>query len=159
MCICKTNFYIFAPVSNNQAYTELTRAIRGAGYSPQDFAKNVLNVSYQGFMYRVREKKLTLDQYHKIMAYTGKSFEELWPNPYQPKKRIPLTFHQPSPIRATPSKEIKEPVPVVPAPAPDFYDGEKSFSVIDVYDNGLPPVEWTFSGIHKKRPPFPVTFN
>lgn len=124
-------------MSNNQPpYSELTRAIRSAGFSPQDFAKDVLKVSYQGFMYRVRQQKLTLDQYHKIMAYTGKSFEELWPNPYQAKKRIPLTLSKPATARVAPQKEIKEPVPVVPAPAPS-----PSFSFIDVYENGLPPVE------------------
>lgn len=122
-------------MSDKAPYSELTRAIRGAGFSPQDFAKDVLKVTYQGFRYRLREGKLTLDQYHKIMAYTGKTFDELWPNPYQVKKRIPLTF-QPATARVAPQKEIKEPVPVVPAPAPS-----PSFSFIDVYENGLPPVE------------------
>lgn len=118
-------------------YSELTRAIRSAGFNPRDFAKEVLKVTYQGFMYRVRQNKLTLDQYHKIMAYTGKSFEELWPNPYQIKKRIPLTLSKQPPATTTarviPVKENKEPA-IVPAPAP-------SFSVIEVYENGLPPEE------------------
>jgi hypothetical protein len=130
--------FIFAPVSDNQPpYSELTRAIRSAGFSPPSFAREVLKVTYQGFMYRVRQNKLTLDQYHKIMAYTGKSFEELWPNPYQTKKRIPLTLSKQPPatttVRVAPVKENKEPA-IVPALAP-------SFSVIDVYENGLPPVE------------------
>ncbi|HRG11390.1 MAG TPA: hypothetical protein PLJ08_22640 [Cyclobacteriaceae bacterium] len=126
-------------MSDKAPYSELTRALRGAGFSPQDFARDILKVTYQAFMYRVREKKLTLDQYHKIMAYTGKTFDELWPNPYQVKKRIPLTFQHP--VRVAPAqKEIKEPVPVVPAPAPSAAKKE-SFSFIDVYDNGLPPVE------------------
>lgn len=123
-------------MSDKAPYSELTRALRGAGFSPQDFAKDILKVTYQAFMYRVRQKKLTLDQYHKIMAYTGKTFDELWPNPYQVKKRIPLTFQ--APVRVAPQKEIKEPVPVVPAPAPSE---PKKFSFIDVYDNGLPPIE------------------
>jgi len=120
-------------VSNNQPpYSELTRAIRSAGFSPQDFAKDVLKVSYQGFMYRVRQQKLTLDQYHKIMAYTGKTFEELWPNPYQAKKRIPLTLSKPATARVAPQMENTEPA-IMPAPAPS------KFSVIEVYENGLPP--------------------
>lgn len=125
-------------MSDKQApYSELTRAIRSAGFSPQDFAREILKVSYQGFMYRVREKKLTLDQYHKIIAYTGKSFDELWPNPYQIKKRIPLTLtpkqQPPTTARVAPQKENEEPA-IVPAPAPS-----NDFSVIDVYANGLPP--------------------
>ena len=125
-------------MSNNQPpYSELTRAIRSAGFSPQSFAQEILKVTYQGFRYRLRQGKLTLDQYHKIMAYTGKSFDELWPNPYQAKKRIPLTLSKQPPatttVRVTPVKENKEPA-IAPVPAP-------SFSVIDVYENGLPPEE------------------
>lgn len=131
--LVKTIIYIFAPVSDKSPYSELTRAIRSTGFSPQVFAKEVLKCTYQAFRNRVRQNSLKLDQYHKIMAYTGKTFEELWPNPYQTKKRIPLTF-QPATARVAPQKEIMEPEPP-PAPAPS------SFSLIDVYENGLPPVE------------------
>jgi len=124
------------PVSDKKTpYSELTKAIRGAGFSPNDFARDILKISYQGFRYRVNQGKLALVHYHKIMAYTGKSFEDLWPNPFQPKKRISLNLSKPDPIRLAPPKEIEE--PVFPAPAPSTSDS--TFKIMEVYENGISP--------------------
>ena len=111
----------------------LTKALLSAGFSPVAFAKDVLGTTYQAFRYRVTNGKLTLDQYHKIMAYTGRSFDDLWPNPYQTTKKIPLTLFRLSkpPVNLPPKEEKQEPIPV-PAPS--------SFKLLDVYEDGIPPV-------------------
>lgn len=108
----------------------LTKALLSAGFSPVAFAKDVLGTTYQAFRYRVTNGKLTLDQYHKIMAYTGRSFDDLWPNPYQKTKKIPLTLYKP--VNLAQKEEKQEPSPV-PAPS--------SFKLVDVYEDGIPPIE------------------
>ena len=108
----------------------LTKALLSAGFSPVAFAKDVLGTTYQAFRYRVTNGKLTLDQYHKIMAYTGRSFDDLWPNPYQRTKKIPLTLSKP--VNLAPKEEKQEPIQV-PAPS--------SFKLVDVYEEGIPPIE------------------
>jgi hypothetical protein len=128
------NIIIFAPMEDKVKHrSELTKAILSAGFSPQAFAKEILGVTYQGFRYRVTNGKLTLDQYHKIMAYTGRTFDDLWPNPYQKTKKIPLTLSniKPPTVNLAPKEEKQEPIQV-PAPS--------SFQLLDVYDDGLSPL-------------------
>ncbi len=115
--------------------SDLTKAIRSAGFSPMDFAKDILGTTYQAFRYRLKAGKLTLDQYHKIMAYTGRSFDDLWPNPYQKTKKIPLTFSNvKAPAGSVNPAPKSQDLPSSPSPAPS------SFPIMDIYEDGLPPL-------------------
>ena len=62
--------------------TPLTRAIQELGMSPQEFALTRLGLKYSTFSYRVRVGHLTIQDYHRILFFTGKTFEELFPSPY-----------------------------------------------------------------------------
>ncbi len=67
-------------------YTRLTKAIKAAGYSTEQFAKEKLGLKYATMAYRIRAGRLALEDYHKILFYTGKRFEDLFPNPMQPRQ-------------------------------------------------------------------------
>lgn len=62
--------------------TPLTKAIQDFGMSPQQFAPEVLGLKYPTFQYRVRQGSLSLEDYHRILFTLGRSFEELFPNPF-----------------------------------------------------------------------------
>jgi len=118
--------------------SELTLAIKALGMSPSVFATEKLGISYQLFRYRVRQGKLSLEDLWKIFHYTGKDFNQLFPNPYiQKPKPISLTLRPTSQkVRLTPApveRMVPEPKP---APAPQISEPV----VIDVY-GGLPPME------------------
>jgi len=119
--------------------SELTLAIKEKGFSGPNFATEKLGVSYQIFRYRVRKGRLTLEDYWKILHLTGKTFEQLFPNPHvQKPKPISLTLRPstsltPAPVeRKEPEKKLASPPPVEKKePVP---------MVIDVY-GGLPPLD------------------
>ena len=131
-----------------QKNPELSLAIMAVGFSPPVFATEKLGISYQLFRYRVRQGRLTLEDYWKILHYTGRSFEDLFPNPtqYTPKP-ISLTLRTSPKARLTPApveRMVPEPKPPAPAPLPVQYEQPAlvtDFEPIDVY-GGLPPVEW-----------------
>ena len=132
-----------------QKNPELSLAIMAVGFSPPVFATEKLGISYQLFRYRVRQGRLTLEDYWKILHYTGRSFEQLFPNPIQyTPKPISLTLRTSPKARLAPLEKVSEPKPPAPAPpllsvpdknhpAPTFVT---DFEPIDVY-GGLPPVE------------------
>lgn len=110
--------------------------------SVQEFAVNVLELKYQTYSYRVRTGHLVLDDYHRILVSTGKSFEELFPNPFVTRVQEPVRSFQATTIPRAPIKQAKA-LPSNPeqekpkkgeAPAPPA----SSFKPIDVFD-GLPP--------------------
>jgi hypothetical protein len=120
--------------------SELTLAIRAIGFTPSAFAEEKLGISYQLFRYRVRKGRLTLEDYWKILHLTGKTFENLFPNPSISKPRpISLTLTPkarltPAPVeRVEPEKKPVPPPPVVEKPVPVS-------APIDVY-GGLPPLD------------------
>lgn len=126
--------------------SDLTLAIRAIGMSPSNFATDKLGISYQLFRYRVRNGKLSLEDYWKILHYTGKMFEQLFPSPYTVRpKPINLTLRPAQPkIRLTPQEEEKEPVKPVPAPPKPKIEEKKEEEersvFVDVYE-GLPQIE------------------
>jgi len=123
--------------------SELTLAIKAIGFSPSAFAEEKLGISYQLFRYRVRKGRLTLEDYWKIFHLTGKSFNDLFPNPYLSKpKPISLTLRPQTPKtrltpalveRVEPEKKLASPPAVVEKPVPVS-------APIDVY-GGLPPLD------------------
>lgn len=104
-------------------------AISRAGFPVSDFAEQKLGISYQLFMYRLRNNCLRLSDYHVILQATGCKFEDLWPidttTTHQQPPRKPLE------IRDSPPK-VRDSGPSVSAPAPS------SFVLEDVYEGGLP---------------------
>ncbi len=126
--------------------SELTLAIRAIGLTPSSFAEDKLGISYQLFRYRVRKGRLTLEDYWKILFYTGRTFENLFPNPYQAKpKSISLTLRPPTPktTRLTPAPVERvelEKKPVPPPPVVERPEPVAVPAVIDVY-GGLPPLD------------------
>ena len=125
-----------------------TRALYEANINPSQFAKEQLGISYQMLRYRIREGRLTLNDYHKILHYTGKHFHELWPNPYS-------TTPQPIVLNLTPTvpasrlpqvqketQQPQQPVQQVPAVAPSE-EKKEAFKIEDVYAGGLPTDEQT----------------
>lgn len=50
--------------------------------NPQEFALTRLGLKYSTFSYRVRVGHLTIQDYHRILFFTGKTFESLFPSPY-----------------------------------------------------------------------------
>jgi hypothetical protein len=129
-------------VKGKQRRSDLTLAIEASGMSTSIFATEKLGISYQLFRYRVRQGKLSLEDLWKIFYYTGKTFDQLFPNPYYQKpKAISLTLRPATPkSRLTPAPvERMVPEPKTPAPAPQTKKREPI--VIDVYGGGLPPLE------------------
>lgn len=88
------------------AYTKLTQAIKAVSESPQAFCETFLNLKPSTFNHRVRMGKLWLEDYHKILLHTGKTFEELFPNPYQ-AQRTPQA--QTIPKIVIPRHQVKSP--------------------------------------------------
>lgn len=78
--------------------TPLTRAIQALGMSPMVFCVEHLGLKYSTFQHRVRTGKLALDDYHRILYLTGKTFEELFANPYL--NPVPLNPAPIAPIRS-----------------------------------------------------------
>lgn len=134
--------------------TPLTHAIMALGLGTKEFVQKKLGVKYEGFRYRVRHGSLRLEEYHKLMQLTGRSFEELFPSPYATSQRIPLNLASKGTIinehdrdqesqyksqairpttttpRLTPQEQREEPRSVTPPlPAPS------------IYDDGLPPID------------------
>jgi len=118
----------------------LTVALRQLNIKPQEFAVHRLGISYQMWRYRIRQGRLTLEDYHKILLYTGQTFEELFPNPLKPG-RHPITLnlnHSPgSRLTPPPAKEL-QPQPLVTEPVVAPSEPEE-FKPIDIYGGGLPP--------------------
>lgn len=116
-----------------------------------DFAREKLGIHYNLFRYRVMKGKLKLDDYHKIIHYTGLTFEKLFPSPYDlgPPKKItlnlsskpaattfPLAEPQDRPIRRASSKKDSQPKQVEAKK-----EGENSpstFEFINPFPEGLP---------------------
>ena len=126
---------IFVTVSEKRKTDRVTLALRQVNLNPKQFAEEKLTVSYQMFRYRIRRGRLTLDDYHKILLYTGLSFEALFPNPYLPNHQ-PIKLNL-NPASRIPLKETQPPPPViVPVVAPSE---PEAFTPIDIYGGGLPP--------------------
>lgn len=122
-------------------FTPLTRAIQELGMSPQKFALEKLDLKYTTFSYRVRVGHLYLDDYHRIIYFTGKTFEELFPNPYRLTPRFPESItisKRPKPANdhprpeTPPVQEQKKEADFVSASAPD------DFEPVDI---GIPPID------------------
>ncbi len=121
----------------NITQSNLILAIRALGLSTADFAKEKLGINYQTFLYRVRVGKLSHEDIWRILHYTGKTYEQLFPNPYTIRpKPITLTLGPNTKPRLTPAPVEAEPE-IVPVPAPQKFE---PIPVIDVY-GGLPPIE------------------
>jgi transcriptional regulator with XRE-family HTH domain len=69
---------------------ELRKAIKDAGLKPQEVADH-LGLPYNTYAYRLRVDGLSLDDYWKLTALLAKSFEELFPNPYEPAPKLVST--------------------------------------------------------------------
>jgi hypothetical protein len=80
------------------------KAIRDkTGMNVMDFVRDELKLGYQTFCARLRRNSLRLEDYHRITAATGMTFEELFPNPLVKKapkhlQRITLTIPAPLPV-------------------------------------------------------------
>ena len=126
------------------------KALVAAKIDPKQFAEEKLSISHQMFNYRLRLNRLHLDHYHLIIHYTGKSFNELFPSPYdfnrQPialnlKKEKKVVVEEPV-LLNPPLKENQEPaVRPVPVPSKAVIDKpETDFALVDVY-GGIPKVD------------------
>lgn len=132
------------------------KALVDANIDPRQFAEEKLNIAYQMLLYRLKLNRLHLDDYHQIMHYTGKRFEDLWPSPYEfSRKPIPLNFKKskpakpltPEPVLLNPPKEVQEPE-VRPVPAPSLSKEvsteerkpKQEFKLLNVY-GGIPKVD------------------
>lgn len=76
---------------------QLTKLIKKrTGMRIQDFTIEKMGIKYTLYRYRVLNDCLKMQDYHTILFYTGKSFEELFPNPLvgAPRKPIPLNLHR-----------------------------------------------------------------
>lgn len=138
----------------------LTKAIQAIGMGPKEFAEKCLELKYTTFCHRIRAGGLSLEDYHRIVYYTGRTFEELFPNPYfSPVATAPgsaQTLPRPQGIPQPPLAEIPRqeslppvavlaspepaPVPVPPTvpPAPTTPKPGGRFRALDV---GIPPLE------------------
>lgn len=125
----------------------VTQALRSVGLRPQDFSVEKLGCSYQLFRYRIRQGRLTLNDYHLILLYTGRTWEELFPNPHvshpQPIKLNlnPVPVSRPLPPIVKESQP-QQPVQQVPVVAPSE-EKKEAFKIEDVYGGGLPTDEQT----------------
>lgn len=72
----------------------VTAAIQATGLTLEEFCQEKLGLKYQNFRNRLKNGGLRLEDYHKLLFYTGKSFDELFPNPLQPQKpeKLPLVL-------------------------------------------------------------------
>lgn len=71
----------------------VTRAIQALGMSPKQFVEEKLGIKYPTYQYRVNHGVLRLEDYQRIMFWTGKSFEDLWPSEWSQKsQRIPINL-------------------------------------------------------------------
>lgn len=67
---------------------QLQAGIKKAGITTKEVAEH-LGLNYHTYQYRVRNGGLDLNDYWRILALLNCSFEDLFPNPYDPKpKRI-----------------------------------------------------------------------
>lgn len=130
----------------------VTQALRSVGLRPQDFSVEKLGCSYQLFRYRIRQGRLTLNDYHLILLYTGRTWEELFPNPHvshpQPIKLNlnPVPVSRPLPPIVKEAQQPRQPVQQVPVVAPSLkeeFKKEEVFKIEDVYGGGLPTDEQT----------------
>ncbi len=140
-----------------------TIALQEVGLNPRDFVEQHIGGTYQGFRCRVRSGGLRLAEYHKILFFTGKKFEELFPNPmvnvphkislniaakthtqeikgirqYVKKSSEEVeknkSFLMIKSPRVDSNEEKKKEVQTVQIPT-------KSFKIIDPFEDGLPPV-------------------
>ena len=98
--------------------TPLVTAIQATGMTVNKFCEEVLGLKYGKFAYRTRTGGLSLEDYHRILYHTGRTFEELFPNPYRrPAQAIPLAPDRPLPLTAAThtGQSIQAPPPVTPA--------------------------------------------
>jgi hypothetical protein len=77
---------------NNAGYKQQRKRLRQiiketTGLNLKDFGEQYLDSQYMALSYRIRHGVLRLEEYHTICFYTGKTFEELWPNPHIPQAR------------------------------------------------------------------------
>ena len=56
----------------------LTNLLQGAGWRPQDFAREVLGLNYSTYTYRVRKGQLRINDYQRILGALGKTWEEVF---------------------------------------------------------------------------------
>lgn len=137
-------------VSNKRIPSRLNVAMKQAGLAIQKFAPEKLGISYQMFYYRMRNGCLRLSDYHTLMLYTGKSFDELWPNPLKPNHQpitLNLSPHNNVPVSRLTTPPVKESVkPVIPSVSPSsLVEEPKKRRIVDVYEDlgGLPPSDET----------------
>lgn len=80
-------------MAKKRTFSPVTRAIQALGMSPKEFVKKYLDSEYPAFQYRSSHGRLHLDEYQKIMFYTGKSFSQLWPSEWDQKSQhVPLNL-------------------------------------------------------------------
>lgn len=124
-----------------------TRALYEANINPQQFAPEHLKITYQMFRYRIREGRLSLDDYHKILHYTGRTFEDLFPNPYSTTPQPIKLNLSPMPVPASRLPQVQKEIPkqpVIPQPVASPLEEKKEvFKIEDVYAGGLPTDEQT----------------
>jgi hypothetical protein len=136
----------------------VTRAIQALGISPKQFVEDKLGIKYPTYQYRVSHGVLRLEDYQRIMYWTGKGFDDLWPSEWsQKKQQIPInlkpspsltpvrelitrSFHYSKPpttatlprLTPAPQESKKKEETVMAPPAPDL---------VSPYDGGLPPID------------------
>jgi hypothetical protein len=145
----------------------LTRAIKSLGLSPKEFSEHKLGLKLPTFQYRCANGVLRLEDYQRIMFYTGRQFHELWPSEWDQKsQRIPINLngHIASPhipdTNKVPRPVISRSVHYSPpttttiiaprlTPTPqENKKKEETFSAppapvvyVNPYDEGLPPID------------------
>lgn len=81
---------------------QLTKLIKKkTGMRIQDFTIEKMGLKYTLYRYRVLNDCLKMQDYHAILFYTGKTFEELFPNPLTGTPRKPITLNLRRPATAT----------------------------------------------------------
>ena len=118
----------------------------------QDFTIEKMGIKYTLYRYRVLNDCLKMQDYHSILFYTGKSFEDLFPNPLTGnRKPIPLNLHRRPTItapfaepqvsqaksQAIPKKDVVPPKREDTKKEGDFHP-PRSFEFADPFEGMLP---------------------
>jgi len=74
------------------AYSRLTEAIKAVSPSVETFCLEKLGLKYQTYTYRLRAGRLTVEDAHKICFHTGRSFDDLFPNPLSGMVPLPKDY-------------------------------------------------------------------
>lgn len=86
---------------------QLTKLIKKkTGMRIQDFTLEKMGIKYTLYRYRVLNDCLKMQDYHSILFYTGKSFEDLFPNPLAGTPRKPITLNLRRPPATTTNAEV-----------------------------------------------------